>query len=66
MTRPLAVCCVAYRTPDLLRTCLASLAEHLPGVPVHVHDNSAGHAAELEATIPARVEHAVTARGQLR
>jgi glycosyltransferase involved in cell wall biosynthesis/GT2 family glycosyltransferase len=50
-TRPLAVCCVAYRTPDLLRSCLAAVAEHLPGVPVHVHDNSAQHAAELDDVV---------------
>lgn len=51
MTRPLAVCCVAYRTPDLLRSCLAAIAEHLPDTPVHVHDNSAEHAAELDAVV---------------
>lgn len=49
--RPLAVCCVAYRTPDLLRSCLSSLERHLPGVPVHVHDNSAQHAAELDDVV---------------
>lgn len=49
--RPLAVCCVAYRTPELLRTCLASLAVHLPGVPVHVHDNSAEHSPELDGVV---------------
>lgn len=49
--RPLAVCCVAYRTPDLLRACLAALSQHLPGVPVHVHDNSAEQAAELDAVV---------------
>ncbi len=51
MTRPLAVCCVAYRTPDLLRSCLAAVAVHLPDVPVHVHDNSAQHAAELDDVV---------------
>ncbi|MFC5679535.1 glycosyltransferase [Aeromicrobium endophyticum] len=51
MTRPLAVCCVAYRTPEALRTCLESLARHLPDVPVHVHDNSAAHAAELDEVV---------------
>ncbi|KQX74985.1 glycosyltransferase [Aeromicrobium sp. Root472D3] len=51
MSRPLAICCVAYRTPDLLRTCLAGLATHLPDVPVHVHDNSAEHAAELDDVV---------------
>jgi glycosyltransferase involved in cell wall biosynthesis/GT2 family glycosyltransferase len=51
VTRPLAICCVAYRTPDLMRACLAALAEHLPDVPVHVHDNSADHAAELDVVV---------------
>ncbi|MET0928133.1 MAG: glycosyltransferase [Aeromicrobium sp.] len=46
--RPLAVLCVAYRTPELMAGCLASLARHLPGVPVHVHDNSAADAHELD------------------
>ena len=50
-SRPLAVCCVAYRTPDLLRACLAALAQHLPDVPVHVHDNSAERSAELDAVV---------------
>ena len=51
MTRPIAICCVAYRTPELLRSCLASLAEHLPDAPVHVHDNSAEHGSELDDVV---------------
>jgi glycosyltransferase involved in cell wall biosynthesis/GT2 family glycosyltransferase len=52
--RPLAVLCVAYRTPELLESCLAGLAAHLPDVPVHVHDNSGQHAAELDAVVAGR------------
>jgi glycosyltransferase involved in cell wall biosynthesis/GT2 family glycosyltransferase len=51
VSRPLAICCVAYRTPQALRSCLESLARHLPGVPVHVHDNSAAHAGELDDVV---------------
>ncbi|MCL3819894.1 glycosyltransferase [Aeromicrobium wangtongii] len=49
--RPLAVLCVAYRTPELLESCLTSISAHLPGVPVHVHDNSAEHAAQLDPVV---------------
>ncbi len=46
--RPLAVLVVAYRTPVLLDSCLAAVAEHLPDASVHVLDNSAEHAAEID------------------
>lgn len=46
--RPLAVLVVAYRTPVLLDSCLAAVAEHLPDASVHVLDNSAEHAAEVD------------------
>ncbi|MGJ9423783.1 glycosyltransferase [Aeromicrobium sp. CF3.5] len=46
--RPLAVLIVAYRTPFLLEACLAAVAEHLPDASVHVLDNSAEHAAEVD------------------
>ncbi len=38
--RPLAVLVVAYKNPDLLRTCLAAVAAHLPDCEVLVWDNS--------------------------
>lgn len=38
--RPLAVLIVAYRTPTKLEKCLASTQHFLPGVPIHVWDNS--------------------------
>ena len=46
--RPLAVLVVAYRTPALLDTCLTAVVDHLPGASVHVLDNSAEHAAEVD------------------
>lgn len=38
--RPLAGLIVAYRAVDKLELCLASLERFLPGVPIHVWDNS--------------------------
>jgi len=54
--RPVAVLIVAYRTPDLLQTCLAAASRHLPGASVHVHDNSAEHAAEVDGVAARHVE----------
>lgn len=39
-TRSLAALVVGYRSHDALRVCLDSAAEHLPGVPIHVYENS--------------------------
>ncbi len=60
--RPLAVLVVAYRTPELLGSCLTAVAEHLPGASVHVLDNSAEHAAEVDPVERAHPE-AVWHRG---
>jgi glycosyltransferase involved in cell wall biosynthesis/GT2 family glycosyltransferase len=38
--RSLAVLVVSYRGNEPLETCLRSVAEHLPAVPVYVYDNS--------------------------
>ncbi|GAB3133845.1 hypothetical protein GCM10027289_24420 [Tsukamurella serpentis] len=38
--RDIAVLVVAYRNPDDLRRCLASVREHLPAAPILVWDNS--------------------------
>ncbi|MCV7381972.1 glycosyl transferase family 1 [Mycobacterium alsense] len=38
--RPLAVLIVTYKSHDLVEHCLASVAEHLPGLPVYVYENS--------------------------
>ena len=38
--RPLAVLIVTYKSHDLLEKCLASIAEHLPELPVYVYENS--------------------------
>lgn len=61
-SRPLAVLVVAYRTADLLDTCLDAVARYLPDASVHVHDNSAEHASELDA-VEARHDEATWHRG---
>ncbi len=38
--RPLAVVIVTYKSHDLVEQCLASVAEHLPGLPIYVYENS--------------------------
>ncbi|WP_374026093.1 glycosyltransferase [Mycobacterium sp. HNNTM2301] len=38
--RPLAVLIVTYKSHDLIERCLASVAEHLPELPVYVYENS--------------------------
>ncbi|MCV7008804.1 glycosyltransferase [Mycobacterium gordonae] len=38
--RPLSVLIVTYKSHDLLEQCLASVAEHVPGLPVYVYENS--------------------------
>ncbi|OSC40982.1 glycosyltransferase [Mycobacterium decipiens] len=38
--RPLAALIVTYKSHDLVQKCLASLAEHLPELPVYVYENS--------------------------
>jgi GT2 family glycosyltransferase len=38
--RPLAVLIVTYKSHDLAEQCLASVAEHLPYLPVYVYENS--------------------------
>ena len=40
--RSLAVLIVRYRSQDPLETCLSSVAEHLPQLPVYVYENSGG------------------------
>ena len=53
--RPLAVLVVAYRNPQDLRACLASVAEHLPGTRTVIWDNSPADwpgMAELRAEFP--------------
>ena len=60
--RPLAVLVVAYKNPDLLRTCLAAVAAHLPDCEVLVWDNSGpGYPgmAQVVAEHPAVAEVAV-------
>lgn len=53
--RPLAVLIVTYKSHELVEQCLASVAEHLPYLPVYVYENSgAGYPgrAELAARYP--------------
>jgi glycosyltransferase involved in cell wall biosynthesis/GT2 family glycosyltransferase len=38
--RPLSVLIVTYKSHDLVEQCLTSVAEHLPGLPVYVYENS--------------------------
>lgn len=38
--RPLVVMIVTYKSHDLVEQCLASVAEHLPDLPVYVYENS--------------------------
>ncbi|MCG5433890.1 glycosyltransferase [Mycobacterium sp. MYCO198283] len=38
--RPLAVLIVTYKSHDLVEKCLAGVAEHLPGLPVYVYENT--------------------------
>ena len=38
--RPLVVVIVTYKSHDLVEQCLASVAEHLPGLPVYVYENT--------------------------
>ncbi|OBI89250.1 glycosyltransferase [Mycobacterium sp. 1245805.9] len=38
--RPLVVLIVTYKSHDLVEQCLASVAEHLPGLPVYIYENS--------------------------
>ena len=49
--RDLAVAIVAYRNPGDLRQCLTSVAEHLPGTPVLVWDNSFPADPEVPAVV---------------
>jgi glycosyltransferase involved in cell wall biosynthesis/GT2 family glycosyltransferase len=47
--RRLVVLVVSYRRADLLRRCLDSVAEQLPGTPVFVWDNASAGSAEIRA-----------------
>lgn len=38
--RPLVVMIVTYKSHDLVEQCLASVAEHLPELPVYIYENS--------------------------
>src|SRR4051812_1333338 len=38
--RAMAVLIVAYRSPDMLETCIRSVREHLEGLEMYVWDNS--------------------------
>lgn len=40
LQRPLVVVIVTYKSHDLVERCLASVAEHLPELPVYVYENS--------------------------
>jgi GT2 family glycosyltransferase len=49
--REIAVLVVAYRNPELLRMCLASIEEHLGEVDVHVWDNSASAESGIDEVV---------------